>query len=95
MVLCSEILRVFTDFVNCCAWRMFIDCLCCTVPEEGKLIKYSHQMSPPLKRNFEFLLSFPKVLTIFSRPVITALLFKWGKNFHQNLMISLKFCLLL
>ena len=49
MVLCNEMLRVFTDFINYGTWRVFTDCPCFTVPEEGKLIKYSHQMNeiPP------------------------------------------------
>ena len=46
-------------------WRMFIDCPCCTVPDKGKLIKYSHQMSPPPKKKFVVFLIFPRVLTIF------------------------------
>ena len=44
---------------------MFIECPYCTVPEEGKMIKYSHQMSPPLKKEFRVDLSFPRVLTDF------------------------------
>ena len=45
--------------------RVFTDCPCYTVPEEGKLIKYSHQMSPPPNKEFWVFLSFPKVLTDF------------------------------
>ena len=39
----------------------FTDCPYCTVPEEGKLIKYSHQMSPPPKKALWVFLSFPTV----------------------------------
>ena len=35
------------------------------------------------------------MLSVFSRAVLTALFFKWGKNFGWNLTISHKFCLLL
>ena len=58
-VLCNEILRVFSNFGNYGTWRVFTDCPCCTVPEEGKLIKYSHQMSPPHKKEFWVFSSFP------------------------------------
>ena len=40
------------------------NCPCCTVPEEGKLIKYSHQVSPS-KRNFEFFWGFNSVNIFF------------------------------
>ena len=56
---------MLTDFVYYGTWRLFTDWPYCTVPEEGKLIKYSHQISPPLRKEFWVFLIFPRVLTIF------------------------------
>ena len=65
MALCNETYRVFTDFVYDGTWRVFTDCPSCTVPEEGKLINYSQQMSPLAKKELWVFLSFLKVLTNF------------------------------
>ena len=56
--------RMFTDFVYYGTWKLFTDCPYCTLPEEGKLIKYSHQMSLHPKRNFWGFPSFPMFVSI-------------------------------
>ena len=44
---------------------MFTDCPSCNVPEEGKLIKYSHQMSPPPEKELFSFSEFPRMLRYF------------------------------
>ena len=72
---------MFRDFFNYGTLQVLTDCPCCTVPEEGKLIKYSHKMSPPPKKG---ILSFSK----FSKSVDNFFMVRYLKSVYLLSSVS-------